>query len=39
MTNFLYIFKLTEYILIGTLVSFGIAILIGKIYLKLENLL
>jgi Protein of unknown function (DUF3307) len=31
--------KLTEYILIGTLVSFGIAILIGKIYLKLENLL
>ena len=31
--------KLTEYILIGTLVSFGIAILIGEIYLKLENVL
>lgn len=29
--------KLTEYILIGTLLSFGIAILIGKIYLKLKN--
>lgn len=29
--------KLTEYILIGTLLSFGIAIFIGKIYLKLKN--
>ena len=27
--------KLTEYILIGTLISFGIAIFIGKVYLKL----
>ena len=31
--------KLTEYILIGTLISFGVAILIGEIYLKLETLL
>ncbi len=31
--------KLTEYILIGTLLSFGIAILIGKIYLKLKAIL
>lgn len=30
--------KLTEYILIGTLLSFGLAILIGKIYLKLMNI-
>lgn len=29
--------KLTEYILIGTLISFGVAIFIGKIYLKLKN--
>ncbi len=29
--------KLTEYILIGTLLSFGIAILIGMVYLKLSN--
>jgi hypothetical protein len=29
--------KLTEYILIGTLISFGFAILIAKIYLKLQN--
>ncbi|AOW10024.1 DUF3307 domain-containing protein [Flavobacterium gilvum] len=29
--------KLTEYILIGTLISFGIAILIGEVYLKLKN--
>ena len=28
--------RLTEYILIGTLLSFGIAMLIGKIYLKLH---
>ncbi|WP_027382934.1 DUF3307 domain-containing protein [Epilithonimonas caeni] len=27
--------KLTEYILIGTLLSFGLAILIGKVYLKI----
>ncbi len=31
--------KLTEYILIGTLLSFGIAIFIGKIYLILVKLL
>jgi Protein of unknown function (DUF3307) len=29
--------KLTEYILIGTLLSFGIAIIIGKMYLKLNS--
>lgn len=29
--------KLTEYILIGTLISFGFAILIAKIYLNLKN--
>lgn len=29
--------KLTEYILIGTLISFGFAIFIGEIYLKLKN--
>lgn len=29
--------KLTEYILIGTLLSFGIAILIGLLYLQLKN--
>ncbi|MFZ1704576.1 MAG: DUF3307 domain-containing protein [Saprospiraceae bacterium] len=29
--------KLTEYILIGTLISFGFAILIGIIYLNLKN--
>lgn len=31
--------KLTEYILIGTLLSFGIAILIGQLYLKLKNII
>ncbi|WP_298777823.1 DUF3307 domain-containing protein [uncultured Polaribacter sp.] len=31
--------KLTEYILIGTLLSFGLAILIGILYLQLSNLL
>lgn len=31
--------KLTEYILIGTLISFGLAMLIGQIYLKTKNLL
>ena len=31
--------KLTEYILIGTLLSFGLAILIGVLYLQLSNLL
>ncbi len=31
--------RLTEYILIGTLISFGIAILIGLLYLKLESLI
>lgn len=30
--------KLTEYILIGTLLSFGLAILIGLIYLRLKNI-
>lgn len=30
--------KLTEYILIGTLLSFGLAIVIAKIYLKLINI-
>ncbi len=29
--------RLTEYILIGTLLSFGLAILIGKLYLILKN--
>ncbi|ESU24951.1 hypothetical protein FEDK69T_05080 [Flavobacterium enshiense DK69] len=31
--------KLTEYILIGTLLSFGIAIFIGKLYLILKNVI
>lgn len=31
--------KLTEYILIGTLLSFGIAMLIGLLYLKLKTLI
>lgn len=31
--------KLTEYILIGTLVSFGIAILVGVIYLHIKDLM
>ena len=31
--------KLTEYILIGTLISFGIAVLIGFLYLELNKLL
>lgn len=31
--------KLTEYILIGTLLSFGLAIIIAKIYLKLVNII
>ncbi len=31
--------KLTEYILIGTLISFGIAIFIAEIYLKLKNII
>lgn len=31
--------KLTEYILIGTLVSFGLAIIFGKVYLKLLSVL
>ena len=31
--------KLTEYILIGTLLSFGLAIVIAKIYLKLINII
>lgn len=31
--------KLTEYILIGTLLSFGIAIVIGELYLKLKSIL
>ncbi len=31
--------KLTEYILIGTLLSFGIAMLIGLLYLKIETFL
>ena len=30
--------KLTEYILIGTLLSFGLAILIGEIYLKISTI-
>ncbi|MDA9555380.1 DUF3307 domain-containing protein [Pelobium sp.] len=30
--------KLTEYILIGTLLSFGLAIFIGKLYLKLKTI-
>lgn len=30
--------KLTEYILIGTLISFGLAIFIGKVYLKLNKI-
>jgi len=31
--------KLTEYILIGTLISFGIAVVIAKIYLKLVSVI
>lgn len=31
--------KLTEYILIGTLLSFGLAILIAEIYLKLKSMI
>lgn len=31
--------KLTEYILIGTLLSFGLAILIGKVCLKLITII
>ncbi len=31
--------KLTEYILIGTLLSFGIAIMIGNLYLKVKSIL
>lgn len=31
--------KLTEYILIGTLISFGLAILVGLIYLKLSEVM
>lgn len=31
--------KLTEYILIGTLISFGLAILIAEIYLKLKSII
>jgi hypothetical protein len=31
--------KLTEYILIGTLISFGLAILIAGVYLKLKSIL
>jgi len=31
--------KLTEYILIGTLLSFGIAIIVGLSYLYLESII
>jgi len=31
--------KLTEYILIGTLISFGLAILIAELYLKLKSII